>query len=432
MRIAYISQAYPPIVSGASFAVQRLAEGMVQRGHTVLVLVPSDRGKPYTEQDKHMRIVRLKSLRNPMRSYQKFIPFSYKLIHTELEAFKPDLIHSHDVLTLCIFSLAAGRQMHIPVVTTIHQLPWFISAHLPDFPGLKLTIEEYLWKYSRWLNKNCQVMIVPTEMVSRTVKTHAGFLPIVISNGIDINTFSASIGKSTNDARLFKKYDLDPDLPIILHVGRLDIDKNVDVVIRVAARVMAQTHAQLLVVGDGECRKSLMALSRKLGIDHRSSFPGFVDLNSDLPDLYRLSTVFTTASEIETQGLVLLEAMASGLPIVAVDATCIHEVVKNKINGYLIPPGDESGLVDALIHILRHPKTALQMGQAGHMIVQEHSTDHSLEKHENLYKDTIFQYQKKVSVKRSQNDLSQDRLKINSHPRILFFRHPKSNHSSDQ
>jgi hypothetical protein len=88
--------------------------------------------------------------------------------------------------------------------------------------------------------------------------------------------------------------------------------------------------------------------------------------------------------------------------------------------------------VDALIHILRHPKTALQMGQAGHMIVQEHSTDHSLEKHENLYKDTIFQYQKKVSVKRSQNDLSQDRLKINSHPRILFFRHPKSNHSSDQ
>jgi 1,2-diacylglycerol 3-alpha-glucosyltransferase len=203
------------------------------------------------------------------------------------------------------------------------------------------------------------------------------------------------------------------------------------VVIRAAARVINQAHAQLLVVGDGECRKSLIALSRKLGIDHRCSFPGFVDLNSDLPDLYRLSTVFTTASEIETQGLVLLEAMASGLPIVAVDATCIHEVVKNQINGFLIPSGDESGMVDALIHILRHPRTARQMGHAGYMIVQEHSTDHSLENHENLYKDTISKYRKMISEKRHQNDWSQGRRKTNLHPRVLFSRHPKSNNPAD-
>ena len=109
MKIAYISQSYPPFVSGASFAVQRLAEGMVHRGHTIMVLAPSDREEPYIEQDKHIKIVRLKSLRNPMRSYQKFVPFSYKQIHTELKAFKPDLIHSHDVLTFCIFSLSVGR-----------------------------------------------------------------------------------------------------------------------------------------------------------------------------------------------------------------------------------------------------------------------------------------------------------------------------------
>jgi glycosyltransferase involved in cell wall biosynthesis len=431
MRIAYISQAYPPIVSGASLALQRLAEGMVQRGHIVMVLAPSDLEEPYTQQGKHIRIVRLKSLRNPMRSHQKFVPFSYKQIHTELKAFNPDLIHSHDVLTFCVFSMAAGRQMHIPVVTTIHQLPWFISAHLPDIPGLKPSIEECLWKYSRWLHKNCQVMIVPTEMVSQTVNTHAGFRPIVISNGIDIHTFEPATGNSKKDTRFYKKYDLDPNLPIILHVGRLDIDKNVDVVIRVAAKVMDQADAQLLVVGDGECRKGLMALSRKLGIDQHCSFPGFVDLNTDLPDLYRLSTVFTTASEIETQGLVLLEAMAAGLPIVAVDATCIHEVVKNQINGFLIPPGDEAGLVDALINIIRHPGTARQMGQAGHTIVQEHSIHHSFEKHEKLYKDTIIQNRKMRSDKRSQIELPQDRRKSNQYLRILFFRHPKSNHPTD-
>ena len=162
-----------------------------------------------------------------------------------------------------------------------------------------------------------------------------------------ISKFSTiHLSNPAKDDGLLEKYHLDPNLPIILHVGRLDADKRVPVVIRAAAKVMEQVPAQLLVVGDGECRESLMDLSRQLGIDNRSSFPGFVDLNTDLPDLYRLSTVFTTASEIETQGLVLLEAMASGLPIVAVDATCIHEVVKNQINGYLIPPGDESGIVE--------------------------------------------------------------------------------------
>ena len=404
---------------------------MAHRGHQVMVLAPSDLEKPYTEQGKHIRIVRLKSLRNPMRSYQKFVPFSYKQIHTELKGFNPDLIHSHDVLTFCVFSLVAGKQMHIPVVATIHQLPWFISAHLPDIPGLKPSIEECLWKYSRWLNRNCQVMIVPTEMVSRTVYTHTGFRPVVISNGIDITTFDAVIGNSKKDTKLYKKYHLQPILPIILHVGRLDIDKNVDVVIRVAAKVMGQADAQLLVVGDGKCRNGLIALSRKLGINHHCSFPGFVDLNSDLPDLYRLSTVFTTASEIETQGLVLLEAMAANLPIVAYDATCIHEVVKNHINGILIPPGDESGLVDALLHIIRHPDSARQMGQAGRTIVQEHSIGHSIEKHENLYKDTIIQYRKMLPEKISQYELPQDRRKITSNPRIFYSKHPKSTHHAD-
>jgi glycosyltransferase involved in cell wall biosynthesis len=272
-------------------------------------------------------------------------------------------------------------------------------------------------------------MIVPTEMVSRTVNTHAGFQPIVISNGIDINTFNAATGNSAKVARLFKKYDLDPDLPIILHVGRLDIDKKVDVVIRAAARVMEQTYAQLLVVGDGECRKSLMDLSIKLGIDNRSSFPGFVDLNADLPDLYRLSTVFTTASEIETQGLVLLEAMAAGLPIVAVDATCIHEVVKNQINGFLIPPGDELRFKDALIYILQHPGKAQQMGEAGRTIVQVHSTHNSLKKHENLYKDIINQYRNKLLATSPLSDCSKGNSTITAQPRRLFIKHLKSNHT---
>jgi len=393
MKIAYISQAYPPMVSGASIMLKMLADGMSIRGHTVMVLAASDRGDAYIQQEANMRVVRLKSIRNPKRAYQKFVLWSFNDIYSKLKAFKPDLIHTHDVLSLGIFGLVSGKKMDIPVIATIHQLPWFVSAYLPDIPGLKPSIEGCLWNYGRWLNNHCQMMIVPTETISRTVNIHGGFRPVVISNGIDFQNFTTAQANPEKDAALFKKYHLDPDLPIILHVGRLDVDKKVEVVIRTAAGVMERTPTQLLVVGDGECRANLMDLSRQLGIDEYSHFPGFVDLYSDLPDLYRLAIVFTTASEIETQGLVLLEAMAAGLPVVAVDATCIHEVVKHQTNGYLFPPGDENGITEGLIDILQNPTKAKQMGEAGRSIVKAYSTQNSLDRHENLYRKMIRGYQ---------------------------------------
>jgi len=276
MKIAYISQAYPPMVSGASIMLKRLADGVANRGHTVMVMAASDRGDAYTQQYANMRVVRLKSIRNPKRAYQKFVLWSLNDIYSQLKAFKPDLIHTHDVLTLGVFGLVAGKQMDIPVIATIHQLPWFVSAYLPDIPGLKSSVEGCLWNYSRWLNKHCQIMIVPTETISRTVNIHGGFRPVVISNGVDLQNFASVPANPKKAAALFKKYHLDPDLPIILHVGRLDADKKVDVVIRTAAGVMERTPAQVLVVGDGECRENLKDLSRQLGIDKHSHFPGFV------------------------------------------------------------------------------------------------------------------------------------------------------------
>jgi 1,2-diacylglycerol 3-alpha-glucosyltransferase len=392
MKIAYISQAYPPIINGVSMMLERLADGMSNRGHTVLVLVPSDTGNANTQTYEKLKIVRMKSIQNPKRAYQKFSPWSFNLINSQIRSFKPDIIHTHDVLTLGIFGLCVGSRMNIPVIATLHQLPWFVSQYLPDFPGLKRTVESLLWKYGRMLNKQYQGMIVPTETISQTVLTHGGFRPFVISNGIDIHSFEPLTEGLTKHWRIFEKYDLDPELPIILHVGRLDREKNVETVIRAAAKVMKNIPSQLLIVGDGECRESLMELSRKLGINNYCKFPGFVDMRTDLPELYKISTVFSTASEIETQGLVLLEAMASGLPIVAVDATCVHEVVKDQISGYLTPPGDKA-IAKFLIDILNNPAIGKQMGAAGRSIVQEHSSKLSVKKHEKLYYEIRRQYQ---------------------------------------
>lgn len=393
MKIAYISQAYPPIVSGASMMLERLADGMAARGHTVLVIAPSDTGSAYSRTYEKLTVARMKSIQNPKRPHQKFVPWSFNSINSQLMNFNPEIIHTHDVLTLGVFGLVVGKRMNIPVIATLHQLPWFVSQYLPEFPGLKPSIERLLWKYGRMLNQQYQVMIVPTETISQTVVTQAGFRPFVIGNGIDIQSFNPSTEGSSKHLRIYEKYCLDPELPIILHVGRLDIDKNVEIVIRAAAEVIRLIPSQLLVVGDGECREGLMELTRQLGVSKYSHFPGFVDMGTDLPELYKISTVFSTASEIETQGLVLLEAMASGLPIVAVDATCVHEVVKHQNSGYLVPPGDDKAIAKYLIDILRNPAKGKLMGEVGRSIVQVHSSKLSVEKHEKLYSEILHRFE---------------------------------------
>jgi glycosyltransferase involved in cell wall biosynthesis len=292
-----------------------------------------------------------------------------------------------------VFGLLTAQTLDTPIVTTIHQLPWFITAYLPELPGLHGTIEYGLWEYSRWLNQQSHVMVVPTATIAETIHAKAGFRPEVISNGVDLDYFNNEVLARIQHDSLCQKYGLEPERPTILHVGRLDTDKQVEFVIRAAAKVMERTTAQLLVIGDGEHRGDLMQLTQQLGIDKRSHFPGFVSPNGDLPDLYRLATVFITASEIETQGLVLLEALASGLPVVATNATCIPELVIDGRNGFLVNPRDVDGMAVALNKIICNPILKQKMGKAGRAIVQELSIAASLDKHENLYSDLIAKHQ---------------------------------------
>jgi glycosyltransferase involved in cell wall biosynthesis len=386
MRIAYITQSYPPMISGAAIVVERLAQGMAERGHATMVLAASDKGQAYTEQVGHARIVRLASLPNPKRANQYFVPTAFRKIAQELLSFEPDILHIHDMIYLGVVGIAVARSKRCPVIGTVHQLPWFISAYLPDLPGLKLPLERSLWSYSRWVNKQCDAVIAPTPTIAHTIQSETGSRAIDISNGVDLSRFTPEPAQPDEKEYLCQKHALDPDRPIILHVGRLDVDKNVEKVIRAAAKTLRATNAQLLVVGDGECKGSLQALANQLGISEYCRFLGFVASDGDLPGLYRMADVFTTASQIETQGLVLLEALASGLPVVAVEATCIPELVKDSVTGYLVPPNDVDALVNRLARVIENPARAKEMGRRGRALARKHAIEHTLDRHENLYR----------------------------------------------
>ena len=385
MRIAYICQSYPPMISGASLVVQRLAEGMAVRGHVVLVMTASEKGEAYTEEFYNLKVRRLRAFQNPLRVDQSFSLWDRNRISAEFKEFKPQILHLHDPLSLGMAGLVTAHRLQIPVALTLHQVPRFVSAYLPNVPALQNTVESGLWSYGRWFLQQCEKVIVPSHAIAEEIHSHDIQRPDVISNGIDLHAFNPDPPEPGERETLCLKYGLDPDLPVVLHVGRLDVDKQVNLVIRAAAQAINQVGAQILIIGDGRQREELIELCANLGIGKICHFPGFVETNGDLPGLYRLAAVFVTASEIETQGLVILEAMASGLPVVAVKATSIPELVQEDVNGYLSQPGEVEQMSAHVLRILVSPDRAKEMGRVSRVLAQEHSIDRSMDKHEVLY-----------------------------------------------
>lgn len=389
MRIAYLSQSYPPVVSGASVVVHGLAEGMAQRGHQVLVLTASENALPYQVGRPNLTVERFRSMRNPFRANHYFAPWPHGEIMQALADFAPHVVHAHDTLQFALSALMFCQNTATFGVMTAHQLPWFIRPHLPNSKVLQDGLEEALWTYSRRVLCRYNAVVTPTRTIANEVFRRTGIRSQVIGYGINPEFFYQAPLSKPKESRLRQQLGLPKRAPVLLHVGRLDADKNVAHVIRAAALAMAERDAHLLVIGDGTEKDSLVNLAQELGIGERSHFPGFVDRVRGLPDIFRLANLFLTASEIETQGLVLLEAAACGLPIVAVAATCIPEIVRGGVNGYLAMPGDVSGMAAHICRLLDDPALARRMGSAGSLISQEFTLEKTLLAHEALYQRAI-------------------------------------------
>jgi glycosyltransferase involved in cell wall biosynthesis len=226
-------------------------------------------------------------------------------------------------------------------------------------------------------------------MIAKEVESFSKHTVNIISNGIELDKFYPSSSHTEEDAGIRDKYLLKSHTPYILYVGRMSLEKKVHVVIQAFSRVMQETDTHLVLVGDGPKMKTMINLAKKLGVFDRTHFLGILKPGEELNSLYRSAAVFVMASEVEAQGLVILEAAASGLPVVAVRATCIPEVVTDGENGYLIEPGDIAGMADSLISIIKNGELAHSMGAAGRTLAESHSHENSLDNHEKLYQSLL-------------------------------------------
>ena len=387
MRIAYLTQSYPPGISGAAIAARQLAKAMAGRGHRVLVVTASDRGAPYLSHETNLVELRLRSMNAPLRVGQRFLLSSSRSIPQFLQDFEPDIVHSHDPAHLGWIAVSHARRARVPVMLSVHGLPSLASSYIPNLAGMRGHAENVLWMYARWVLQKFDAIVAPTRTTADLIAMRTGIRPTTISNGIDLRAFHPSPLAPDLERTLRNRLGLPARVPVLLHVGRLDIEKNVDCVIRAAAQTMRETDARLLLVGDGLEKPALMRLCNTLGIASRVHFPGFIAPEQGLPEIYRLARLFVTASEIETQGIVLLEAAASGLPIAAVRAACIPEIVHHGENGFLSEPGDIPALANALTVLIQNPALASQKRKESRRLAQPHDRQTASDALEQLYYD---------------------------------------------
>jgi glycosyltransferase involved in cell wall biosynthesis len=376
------------MISGAAHVAQQVARGMAQRGHQVLVIAASDRSNAYCEKNGNLTTLRLASLHNPLRVGQRFLLYPNCEIWKALREFQPDMIHTHEPAQMGIIGARYAKCAQIPIALTVHQLPGYVATYLPRF--CKGYVETLLWMYARHLCRKFTTLITPTQTISNIVTKMTGHHAHTIGFGLDLQTFRPAFSRDEETATR-QKWNLPLGVPLLLHVGRLDPDKRVDQVIQAAAQTMHGHDVHLLIVGDGTQKPALINLCNSLGISERVHFPGFISANEGLPEIYRVARLFVTASEIETQGIVLLEAAASGLPLVAVNATCIPEIVHDGINGFLAEPGKISMLASAMSLLLNDQEKTGNLGRASRELAQRQGIHSTIEAHVVLYHQLVRQ-----------------------------------------
>ena len=380
MKIALFTNTYTPHVGGVANSVSSLVAGMRERGHDCLVVAPEFPGQP----DGECGVVRIPSIQNFNGTDFSFKLPSGTLIGDSIKAFRPDLIHSHHPFLLGDAAVRMAHEWDLPVVFTHHtRYENYVHYVLGESDWLRRLAIELATAYANL----CDRVIAPSASIADLIAQRGVETPVsVIPTGIDVERFQH--GNREAGRKLAR---IPADAFVIGHVGRLAAEKNLSFLFKAVSHFLLEnTDARFLVLGQGECLAELKALMEENGLGPRFHLLGKMP-PQELVDLYHAMDIFVFSSKSETQGMVLAEAMAAGVPVVALDASGARDIVRDGVNGRLLP--EDAGLEEFATAIagLKHLSQvdAQKLRDAMRETSMAFSRDRSLQQMESVYRELI-------------------------------------------
>jgi 1,2-diacylglycerol 3-alpha-glucosyltransferase len=347
MRIAIYTNTYWPTVNGVAISIANLRAGLQELGHSVHVFAPAPAG--FDHADDQEGVSRFPSLPAPVAAdYPLALPVAPRVTQTLLKH-KFDLIHTHHPMWVGVWGQWYARWMGLPLVTTIHTQYEIYSKFVPLPDEM---VDQYLRLQVKSYCNHCDLVTTPAESSRSRLLAMGVKTPVeVIYNPTDLSELWNADGTAIR-----RKYGCGPDDLLMGYVGRLAPEKNLSALLDAAAIVLPQMpQARLLLVGDGPSRHALEARARALPDGDRIFFTGHID-HSLIAEHDAALDLFITPSMFEVQPLSFAEAMASGAPVISMDAPGGNDMIEDGVNGRLVPLAEQgAGLARASLELLRDP-----------------------------------------------------------------------------
>jgi 1,2-diacylglycerol 3-alpha-glucosyltransferase len=382
MRILTATDTYYPDVNGAAYFTYRLATLLAKRRHNVFVMCPSRSFRNTIMNDQAVAVYGIRSIHLPVYQNFRVSPlFTSRTIRRVMREISPDIVHIQNHFLIGKEAVSAAKKLGIPVMGTNHFMPQNLTHYL-HLPGItERWLQRFAWRQFVKVFQQLDFVTTPTRTAAALlVKAGLKKEVVPVSCGIDLERF-----KPTNDgAYLRQRFAIPTDKPVLLYVGRLDKEKRIDMILGALPDISRVTGVHLVLAGIGKEKRNLEELAEKLGIQQEVTFTGFVP-DEDLQNIYRVADLFVTAGIAELQSIVTMEAMASGLPVVAVNAMALPELVHDGENGYLFSDGDRQMFTEKVIAILSDQAMRVKMSEKSLEIIRDHDINKTIQKYEAIY-----------------------------------------------
>lgn len=367
MKILFISDVYFPRINGVSTSIRTFVKQMQALGHDVHLIAPDYGVK--TEDDDWIKRIPARSIYfDPEDKLMKFGAAIDTLADLRKEEY--DLIHIHTPFVAHYLGLKLAHLLDVPSVETYHTFfEDYLHLYLPIIPKpIARSLARFISR--RQCNK-VDAIVAPSQPMLHVLREYdITTKGEVVPTGLQAHSFAGADGEAFRD-----KHDISRDRPMALFVGRVAFEKNIGFLLQMWVHLIKKVpNALLVIAGEGPAEASLHALSQKLGLQDHVRFLGYLDRNTELNDCYRSSDVFVFSSKSETQGLVLLEAMAQGTPVVAIAELGTKSILIEG-EGALIAPDEEIEFANKVERVLTDKKLRKQLSSAGRKYVKTQWTD---------------------------------------------------------